>query len=345
VPERQWTVRDRIPANNVTLLSGEGSVGKSILSLQLAVAVALGRDWLGTLPEPGPALVFCCEDDEDELWRRLELIFQHYGAAYTDFNNLHVAALAGGETLMAVPDRNGIIKVTKLFEQISEAACSIKPKLIVFDNAADIYGGSENDRAQVRQFIGHLRGMAMAAGAGVLLTSHPSLTGINTGTGLSGSTAWNASVRSRLYFKRATTDRDEEPDSDLRVLEVMKSNYGPIGETINLRWSKGLFVLVGGMTDLERAAAEQAAEQLFMALLDQFNREGNNVSSKRTARNYAPMLFAKEKQARQQKINKSNFETTMRRLLQGGKIKIEPYGAPSRDASIVFRPLAEPRMA
>jgi hypothetical protein len=34
----------------------------------------------------------------------------------------------------------------------------------------------------------------------VLLTGHPSLTGINTGTGTSGSTAWNASVRSRLYF-------------------------------------------------------------------------------------------------------------------------------------------------
>jgi RecA-family ATPase len=333
VPERQWTVKDRIPTSNVTLLSGEGSVGKSILSLQLAVAVALGRDWLGALPEPGPALVVCCEDDADELWRRLDLIFQHYGAAYTDFNNLHVAALAGGETLMAVPDRNGTIKVTTLFDQISEAACNIKPKLIVLDNAADIYGGSENDRAQVRQFIGILRGMAMAAGAGVLLTSHPSLTGINTGTGLSGSTAWNASVRSRLYFKHAVTDKDEEPDPDLRVLEVMKSNYGPIGETINLRWSKGLFVPVGGTSDLEKAAAEQEANQLFLTLLDQTNRERNNVSSKRTARNYAPMLFAKEKQARQRKIRKSDFEAAMRRLLEGGKIKVEPYGAPSRDFS------------
>ena len=40
-------------------------------------------------------------------------------------------------------------------------------------------------------------------------------------------------MRSRLYFKRAKTDKDEEPDPDLRVLEVMKANYGPIGETIN----------------------------------------------------------------------------------------------------------------
>ena len=282
VPERQWTVKDRIPANNVTLLSGEGSVGKSILSLQLAVAVALGRDWIGALPDVGPALVVCCEDDADELWRRLDLIFQHYGASYTDFKDLHVAALAGGETLMAAPDRKGIIKFTQLFEQISEAAYDIKPKLIVLDNAADVYGGNENDRAQVRQFIGLLRGMAMAAGAGVLVTSHPSLTGINTGTGLSGSTAWNASVRSRLYFKRATTEKDEEPDPDLRVLEVMKSNYGPIGETITLKWNKGLFLPIGGASALEKAAAERADEQMFLTLLTRFNRQGRNVSDNPT---------------------------------------------------------------
>ena len=113
----------------------------------------------------------------------------------------------------------------------------------------------------MRQFIGILRGMAITAGAGVLLTSHPSLTGISTGTGLTGSTAWNASVRSRLYFKRAVTDKDEEPDPDLRVLEVMKSNYGPVGETINLRWKNGLFVPIGGVTNLEKLAADQKADE------------------------------------------------------------------------------------
>ena len=54
---------------------------------------------------------------------------------------------------MAVPDSKGLIQATKLFGRIREAACDIKPRLIVLDNAADIYGGNENDRAQVRQFI------------------------------------------------------------------------------------------------------------------------------------------------------------------------------------------------
>ncbi len=226
-------------------------------------------------------------------------------------------SLAGEDALLAVPDRSGLIKTTKLLERLHEAACDIRPTLIVLDNAADIYGGNENDRAQVRQFVGILRGMAIAAGAGVLLTSHPSLTGINTGTGLSGSTAWNASVRSRLYFRRATTGKDEEPDPDLRVLEVMKSNYGPIGETITLRWTKGLFLPVGSMSSLEKAAAEQAAEQMFLTLLDQFNRQGRNTSAKPYAPNYAPTLFAKEKQARERGIKKTSFEAAMRSLFRG----------------------------
>jgi hypothetical protein len=76
VPERSWVVCDRIPFNNVTLFSGEGAVGKTIVSLQLAVATVLGRDWLKALPEPGPVLAVCCEDDPDELHRRPRRYFK-----------------------------------------------------------------------------------------------------------------------------------------------------------------------------------------------------------------------------------------------------------------------------
>jgi RecA-family ATPase len=258
------------------------------------------------------------------------LIFQHYGAAYTEFKDLHVLALAGEETLMATPNRNGLMQPTKLFTRIHQAACDIKPRLVVLDNSADIFGGNENDRAQVRQFIGILRGMAIAAGTGVLLTSHPSLTGVSSGTGLSGSTAWNAFVRSRLYFKRAVTEKDEEPDPDLRVLEVMKANYGRPGETITLKWNNGLFLPVGGISNLEKLAAEQKADQTFLALLNRFNGQGRNTCEKLNASTYAPTLFAKESEAKEHGIKKADLEAAMRRLFATGKIRLEPYGAPSK---------------
>src|SRR5579862_4034611 len=57
--------------SSVTILSGDGEVGKGLLILQLAIAVAAAKEWIGLMPEQfGPALYFVAEDDEDELHRR-----------------------------------------------------------------------------------------------------------------------------------------------------------------------------------------------------------------------------------------------------------------------------------
>src|SRR5262245_30419434 len=145
------------------------------------------------MPDPGPVVAICCEDDADELHRRLDAIVRHYNASFADLADLHVLSLAGRDAVLATPRRDGLMTPTKLFAHVTDAAATIKPRLILLDNSADVFGGNENDRAQVRQFIGLLPGPALAASAGLLLTSHPSLTGIATGSGLSGSTARNAS--------------------------------------------------------------------------------------------------------------------------------------------------------
>ena len=331
-PEREWVVRNRVPLRNVTLLSGEGGVGKSILALHCAASTALGRDWLGTMPEPGAVLVVCCEDDEHELHRRLDRIAEHSGTDFTELSkNTHLISLAGDDAIMATPEKSGLIVPTTLFKQVRQAIYDIRPRLIVIDNSADVYAGNENDRAQVRQFITLLRGPTIDVGAGLILTSHPSLTGISTGTGLSGSTAWNASVRSRLYFKRATTAKDEEPDPDLRVLEVMKSNYGPVGEAITLRWKDGLFLPVNGTGGLDKLAAEQRSDEVFLTLLAQFESQGRNVSDKPTAPSYAPAMFCKEQAAKG--IPKAALADAMRRLFASNQIHVGHYGRPSRPYS------------
>jgi hypothetical protein len=120
IPERQWLVPMRIPARNVTLLSGDGGVGKSILTLQLAVAARLGRDWLGSLvSEPGPVIVFCAEDDIDEIHRRIALIAEHYHVTFAQLAGLYILPMAGQDALMAVPNRSGVIEPTKLYGQPS----------------------------------------------------------------------------------------------------------------------------------------------------------------------------------------------------------------------------------
>jgi RecA-family ATPase len=331
VPLRQWAVQDRIPLRQPALFSGEGAIGKTLLALQLSAAHVLGRDWLGMLPAPGPSIYFGAEDDTDELHRRVADIAAHYGTTFAELRagGLHLLSFAGKGAILGAANRNGIIEPTPLFYRVHKAACEIQPKTLVLDTSADVYAGNENDRMQVRQFVGLLRRLAMDGNCAVLLCSHPSLTGISTGTGLSGSTGWHNSVRARIFFKPATTDQGDEPDPELRELVFMKNNYGPIATSVMLRWRKGVFVCEPGEGLIEKAAAERKAEELFLTLLNRFSTQGRNVSDK-VGPSYAPALFAKEAEAKTAKIRKEALAEAMSRLFTANKLHMEPYGYPSR---------------
>jgi len=70
--ELQWLARNRIPAGNVTLLSGDGAAGKTTIALQLCVSVIAVGSWLNTTIErQGEVLFFSAEEDRNELHRRL----------------------------------------------------------------------------------------------------------------------------------------------------------------------------------------------------------------------------------------------------------------------------------
>ena len=331
-PPREWAVQDRIPARCVTLLSGEGSVGKTLLAEQLAVATTVVKDWLGVVPKPGPAMIVCCEDDADEMHRRFQRIAEYYGSSFSDLADLHPLSLVGRNATFAAPNRAGIIEPTPLFGQVLRAAKSIKPSILILDNSADIFAGNENDRSQVRRFITLLTEIALEADCAVLLTSHPSLAGTANGSGISGSTAWHASVRARLYMRKPKAEGDDQADPDERVLEVMKSNYGPPGESIGLRWQNGLFVPTDDVHWIDKRAAASVAEALFLSLLQRFERQDRNVSDKPTAPNYAPTMFAREPEAKEKRLKKAAFTSAMGALFNAGKIHLETYGRAARPA-------------
>ena len=53
----------------------------------------------------------------------------------------------------------------------------------------------------------------------MVLISHPSLTGIKTETGLSGSTQWHNAVRARFYLKGIRSQNgQQEPTGNLREI-------------------------------------------------------------------------------------------------------------------------------
>lgn len=244
-PPRRWIVKDWIPRGVVTALYGDGGVGKSLLAQQLMTSVALALPWCGMDVAPGRALGIMCEDDDDELHRRQEGINRALGVEMENLENLRLVSRVGDDNLLMVfPQRTGAGELTAFFEQLDATCAAWKPDLIVMDTIADFFGGNEIDRSQVRQFVQNACGrLARKHQAAAVLCGHPSSSGIATGSGAGGSTAWSNTVRSRLYFARPPAKDGDEPDPDARLLSRMKANYAPREAEVHLRYDGGIFGL------------------------------------------------------------------------------------------------------
>jgi RecA-family ATPase len=338
VPEREWAILNRVPLKQAGLFSGEGGTGKSIIELAKDVAHVTGKDWLGSLPALGPAFYIGAEDDEKELHIRLAAIAKHYQVTFEELvhSGLRVLCLLGQDaTLCAATGKSGKVEVTSLYRQVYEAAGDIKPKNISIDTLSRAFAGSEIDRVQVYGFAMHMQALAMVAAGSVTVLSHPSLQGIASGSGISGSTAWHGAFRFRQYLKGIKPDSGEQPNDDLRELEFKKNQYGPTAETTVVRYQRGLFLPVPGVGSLEKAAQDQEDDELFLTLLDQFDQQGRKVSDGRTSPNYAPTVFNQDQRARG--TSKVRLASAMERLFAAKKIHVATYGRPSRPYSKLVR--------
>jgi RecA-family ATPase len=331
VPERKWAIRDRVPLKQAGLFSGEGGTGKSIIELMKNVAHVSAKDWLGSMPEPGPAFYLGAEDDEEEIHIRLAAIAKHYDTTFKELTDggLRVLPLLGKDATLCAPTKGGNVEVTALYRQLYEAAGDIKPKNISIDTLSRAFSGNEIDRVQVYAFAMHMQALAMVANGAVTVLSHPSIQGINSGSGLSGSTAWHGAFRFRQYLKGVKAGDGEQPDNDLRELEFKKNQYGPRGDNIVLRYQRGLFLPEAGVANLDKAVRTAKAEEVFTDLLRRFSAHNRNVSDKANANNYAPTAFAREDAAKKHAIKKVDLEHAMRVLFSADKITVEQYGKPS----------------
>src|SRR5262245_20690614 len=285
-PEREWSIKDRVPLRQAGLFSGEGGVGKSLIELAKDVAHVMGKDWLGSMPELGPAFYLGAEDEADEIHRHLADIAKHYGVTFEELieGGLRVRSLLGEDaTLCAAVGKSGRVEVTKLYEEIYEEAGDLKPKNISIDTLSRAFAGNEIDRVQVYAFAMHMQKLAMVANGSVTVLSHPSLAGISSGSGISGSTAWHGAFRFRQYLTSPKGEAGEQPETDLRQLEFKKNQYGRIGESILLRYERGLFLPEGGISSLDKVARQCAAEEAFVQHLKRLSAEGRNVSDKPTS--------------------------------------------------------------
>jgi RecA-family ATPase len=330
VPMR-WLALHRIPAGDVTILSGDGGGGKTTIALQLAVLVAssLG-DWLGTTCEAGPVLFFSAEEPEEEIRRRVDRIARNRGLDPDEIENLHLHFPKLAECTLGTGTPNQPIAPTQVFKSLKATAKKIMPALIIVDSNAATLGGNYVDRVHARTFVSMFRELAQDVKCAVLLLDHPSAAGLTNGTGRAGNMDWQNSVRAFLYLRKL----DNDDGSTGRELEIMKSNYGPTGQKTPLQWDGGHYVLEGTASAPRQAAAFSLADQTYLDCLDAMTAQGRHVCHAK-GRGFAPKAFADMPQANG--MTWRAFQSAQERLFAAGAIENISYGPPSKGTKRIAR--------
>jgi RecA-family ATPase len=315
------------------MLGGDGGLGKTLLAQQLITCIAIGKPWLGFATTSCPTVAVFCEDELEELHIRQAAINDHYGCKLSDLKDCAWIPRVGEDNvLMHFPGR-GPGQLSPFYTEICQVVEDMAARLVVLDSQHDLFGGDEIRRSEVRQFVGALRLIVRRVNGAVLLLSHPSISGMNSGSGSSGSTAWNNAVRSRLYLTRPTSSKqneksqEEDGDPNERVLKTMKSNYGPVGGKIPLLWQNGVFVRQD-----ERSASSIVDKLEIDRLALEALRELVGRDTKVPLNPHAPTAFANV--GRQlpscKHLSQSLLDGALNRLLASGKVVKVDMGPPSR---------------
>ena len=249
IPDREWLLRDWFPTKAVSLLFGPGGVGKTLLVQQLANCVATGNDFMGIQTQQMPVLAILCEDDAMEISRR-QLAINEWLCVNeitgSGPSNLFIWPRVGEDNILVTFPQQGEDKPGEFYSKLRDAVEEVKQRtdsdeiLVILDTAADLFGGNENVRREVNTFVKtYLGSFCVNHNASVITLAHPSLSGLSSGSGMSGSTAWENSARARAYFHRS------DDDDDVRTLSRKKSNYSSIGDShdITLLWQDGVYQL------------------------------------------------------------------------------------------------------
>ena len=253
-----WLVPDWLPHATVSVLSGQGSTGKSHVALQLAVAVSMG--WPRFLPNApkkpdyplpevsqthcGPVVYAAWETGRIVLNRRRDAVLASLSAESDPSvldGKLHFLHLGSKGGLWGVEHAHHMATMggpLPLGHALLEQVAAKEPKLLILDPVAAAFMQNENDRALVRSFLTALRAWAEERDCAVLLIQHPAKHGQDA---QSGSTDWRNGVHSVWEMKSVDDDTSSSNDGAERILKVDKLNDGVAGAEIALCWDNGAF--------------------------------------------------------------------------------------------------------
>jgi len=173
ISPRRFAWYPYLPTNCVSLLIGEGAVGKSTALLAMLAHVAAGLPYLGRHTLQGRVVYVAAEDDEQEVLRRLQTAVK--GLQLTAVqqsaitSNFEFYAVAGTDLTLLWSDR-GVIRQTAMVESL--AVDIGEARVIAIDPVSRIHGCEENSNTVATKLVQAGEVIAHRTGAAVLLAHH-----------------------------------------------------------------------------------------------------------------------------------------------------------------------------
>jgi len=145
------------------LLSGPSKAGKSYMLLQLAIAVAEGREWLGWSCTQGRVLYVNLELDARSCWHRIRGLYDELNIAPRNRDKIDVWNLRGN----AVP-------MDSLAPKLIRRALQKQYSLVIIDPIYKVITGDENAADKMAYFCNQFDRVCAQLGAAVVYCHHHS---------------------------------------------------------------------------------------------------------------------------------------------------------------------------
>jgi hypothetical protein len=197
-PPATWLIKSVIPYAELIVLYGESGSGKSFMALDMAMAIATGREWRGKKVRKGK-VVYIAAEGAAGFRLRLQAYCQHHGI---DIPALPFGVIHASPNLMQKDEAIDIAKAI---------LASGGADLIIVDTFAQVMpGANENAGEDVGLALKHCKGIHRATHAPVLLVHH---SGKDQSKGARGWSGLRAAADAEIEVTR---------DGDARQLRVSK---------------------------------------------------------------------------------------------------------------------------
>ena len=291
-----WLWYPRIPAGYLTLLFGDGGVGKTHICLAMTAALSTGAGLPGAegTGRASASIFFTGEDQLGELRRRLDDI---------DADTRHIYAC--GEPFGL--DEDGIQFIESMIVEKKAELAIIDPVVAFLGRGVDFYRANET-----RAVLAPLSEVAERTGAAILLSTH--VTKGQTAKAVHralGSGDFVNAARSALL---AGSDTD---DPDRCALFHEKANLGPKAPPLGYSIKEGRFTWTGETTlttsqvlgggDASDLSARDEAEQFLREALANGQMPAKDVMAEAESAGITPRTLRRAKE-RVCKIRKSAFD-------------------------------------